>query len=48
VVTKVDGVVVGAAPQRVALLAAGFVAGYRGLVLRPGADARSRAGVIDG
>jgi ATP-dependent Lhr-like helicase len=44
VVTKVDGLPIGEAPQRAALLAAGFVAGYRGLVLRPGADARAHAG----
>jgi ATP-dependent Lhr-like helicase len=34
VVTKVDGLPVGQSPHRDALLRAGFVAGYRGLVLR--------------
>jgi ATP-dependent Lhr-like helicase len=34
VVTKVDGLPVGQSPHRDALVAAGFVAGYRGLVLR--------------
>jgi ATP-dependent Lhr-like helicase len=36
VVTKVDGEPVGGSPWRPALLEAGFVAGYRGLVLRGG------------
>ena len=36
VVTKVDGEPVGGSPWRAALIEAGFVAGYRGLVLRPG------------
>jgi ATP-dependent Lhr-like helicase len=35
VVSKVDGQPVGGSPWRQALLDAGFVAGYRGLVLRP-------------
>jgi hypothetical protein len=35
VIAKVDGVPVAGAPVRDALLAAGFVAGYRGFVLRP-------------
>ena len=35
VVTRVDGVPVAGSPHRDALLAGGFVAGYRGLVLRP-------------
>jgi ATP-dependent helicase Lhr and Lhr-like helicase len=35
VIGKVDGEVVSGSPRREALLAAGFVAGYRGLVLRP-------------
>ncbi|HSO28861.1 MAG TPA: DEAD/DEAH box helicase [Candidatus Sulfomarinibacteraceae bacterium] len=48
VVTKVDGVPVGESPCRVALLGAGFVAGYRGLVLRPGPDAREAHWVIGG
>jgi ATP-dependent Lhr-like helicase len=34
VVTKIDGLPVGESPHREALLVAGFVAGYRGLVLR--------------
>jgi ATP-dependent Lhr-like helicase len=34
VVTKVDGLPVGQSPHRDALIVAGFVAGYRGLVLR--------------
>jgi len=34
VVTKIDGLPVGQAPHRDALVAHGFVAGYRGLVLR--------------
>ncbi|MES2210850.1 MAG: DEAD/DEAH box helicase [Chloroflexota bacterium] len=34
VITKVDGLPVADSPHRAALLAAGFVAGYRGLVLR--------------
>jgi len=34
VITKVDGLPVGESPHRAALVAAGFVAGYRGLVLR--------------
>ncbi len=34
VIAKADGEPVGSAPRRDALLAAGFVAGYRGLVLR--------------
>jgi ATP-dependent Lhr-like helicase len=34
VMTKVDGVPIGESPFRERLLAAGFVAGYRGLVLR--------------
>ena len=34
VVTKVDGLPVGQSPHREALVRAGFVAGYRGLVLR--------------
>jgi ATP-dependent Lhr-like helicase len=34
VVTRIDGLPVGESPHRAALLAAGFVAGYRGLVLR--------------
>jgi ATP-dependent Lhr-like helicase len=36
VVTKVDGQPVGSSAWREALLGSGFVAGYRGLVLRPG------------
>ncbi len=36
VIRKVDGVAVGASPWRATLLAAGFVAGYRGLTLRTG------------
>jgi ATP-dependent Lhr-like helicase len=39
VVAKVDGEPVASAPRRDALLAAGFVAGYRGLVLRSAATA---------
>jgi ATP-dependent Lhr-like helicase len=35
VIRKVDGLAVGESPWRPALLEAGFVAGYRGLVLRP-------------
>jgi ATP-dependent helicase Lhr and Lhr-like helicase len=35
VLTKVDGQPIGEAPFREHLVAAGFVAGYRGLVLRP-------------
>jgi ATP-dependent Lhr-like helicase len=35
VVGRVDGLPVGESPYRAALLAAGFVPGYRGLVLRP-------------
>ncbi len=35
VITRVDGLPVAESPHRAALLAAGFVAGYRGLVLRP-------------
>ena len=42
VVTKIDGLAVGDSPHRAALLDAGFVAGYRGLVLRP------IAGAVDG
>ncbi|MFN8630461.1 MAG: DEAD/DEAH box helicase [Chloroflexota bacterium] len=39
VLTKVDGEPVATSPRREAMLNAGFVAGYRGLVLRaPGAD----------
>jgi len=38
VITKVDGGPVGEAPFRDRLLAAGFVAGYRGLVLRRAGD----------
>ena len=34
VIAKVDGEPVAGSPRREALLAAGFVAGYRGLVLR--------------
>ncbi len=43
VLTRVDGVPVAESPLRAALLEAGFVAGYRGLVLRhaPGAPTRS-------
>ena len=37
VVARVDGVPVGSSPRRQALLDAGFVPGYRGLVLRAGA-----------
>jgi ATP-dependent Lhr-like helicase len=36
VITKVDGAPVGESPLRERLVAAGFSAGYRGLVLRPG------------
>jgi len=36
VITRVDGVPVGESPHRAALVAAGFVAGYRGVVLRRG------------
>ena len=39
VIRKVDGEDVGASPFRAALIEAGFVAGYRGLVLRPRASA---------
>ncbi len=39
VVTRVDGLPVGQSPWRPALLAAGFVPGYRGLALRPAARA---------
>jgi hypothetical protein len=35
VVRKVDGEAIAASPFRERLLEAGFVAGYRGLVLRP-------------
>jgi hypothetical protein len=35
VIGKVDGLPVGESPARQVLLDAGFVAGYRGLVLRP-------------
>jgi ATP-dependent Lhr-like helicase len=38
VITKVDGEPVGGSPFREALIAAGFVAGYRGLVLRRAVD----------
>ena len=38
VVGRVDGLPVAESPYRAALTAAGFVPGYRGLVLRPGAD----------
>ena len=38
VIRKVDGEEVGASPFRPLLLEAGFVAGYRGLALRPSAD----------
>ena len=48
VITKVDGLPVGESAHRVALLAAGFVAGYRGLVLRPGADLRPGSGSAAG
>jgi len=36
VITKVDGAPVGESPLRERLVGAGFSAGYRGLVLRPG------------
>jgi len=36
VLGKVDGEPVATSPRRDSLLAAGFLAGYRGLVLRPG------------
>ncbi len=36
VITKVDGLAVADSPHRAVLLSAGFVAGYRGLVLRGG------------
>jgi hypothetical protein len=36
VIGKIDGEPVGASPLKDALLAAGFVAGYRGYVLRAG------------
>jgi len=42
VIRRVDGDDVGAAPFRTILLDAGFVAGYRGLVLRPGRPVASR------
>src|SRR5205085_4838870 len=42
VVTKVDGEAVAASPFREQLIAAGFVAGYRGLVLR--AERRAATG----
>jgi ATP-dependent helicase Lhr and Lhr-like helicase len=42
VVSRVDGLPVAESPYRAALLAAGFVPGYRGLVLRPA------AGSVDG
>ena len=38
VVGRVDGLPVAESPYRAALTAAGFVPGYRGLVLRPGAN----------
>jgi ATP-dependent Lhr-like helicase len=34
VVGRIDGVAIGGSPHRAGLLAAGFVAAYRGLVLR--------------
>jgi ATP-dependent Lhr-like helicase len=40
VISKVDGEPVAGSPHREALLAAGFVAGYRGLVLRPSVSPR--------
>jgi len=40
VITKVDGQPVGSSPWRERLIGAGFVAGYRGLVLRPAALGR--------
>ena len=43
VVTRIDGLAVADSPQREALLAAGFVAGYRGLVLRERHPARGAA-----
>ncbi len=39
VIAKVDGTPVAESPHRAAMLDAGFVAGYRGLVLRPGPPA---------
>jgi len=44
VITKVDGEPVSASPFRERLVAAGFVAGYRGLVLRRGVRTAERAG----
>jgi len=38
VIAKVDGLPIAESPHRAALLDAGFVAGYRGLVLRAGAS----------
>jgi ATP-dependent Lhr-like helicase len=42
VLARVDGEPVATSPRRDALLAAGFVAGYRGLVLRPAATTPER------
>jgi hypothetical protein len=39
VIARVDGLPVAESPHRAALLDAGFVAGYRGLVLRAGSPA---------
>ncbi|MBF8290038.1 MAG: box helicase, partial [Chloroflexi bacterium] len=39
VVGRIDGMPVAESPHRAVLLAAGFVAGYRGLVLRPAVEA---------
>ncbi|HEX5239909.1 MAG TPA: hypothetical protein VFW20_02825, partial [Candidatus Limnocylindrales bacterium] len=43
VVSRVDGDDVGTSPARAFLLQAGFVSGYRGLVLRPGSAAQAAA-----
>jgi hypothetical protein len=45
VVTKVDGEPVSQSPHRQALLDAGFLAGYRGLVLRPSGGLAPRSGL---
>ena len=42
VLAKVDGEPVASSPRREALLAAGFIAGYRGLVLRPAGLSQER------
>jgi ATP-dependent Lhr-like helicase len=46
VITKVDGEPVSSSPFRERLVEAGFVAGYRGLVLRANRDRADLAGTI--